>query len=297
MANDSLPAGGRALVLGGGGALGVAWETGLLAGLRESGIDIEGADLVVGTSAGSIVGTALAAGRLDDVITQQSEAGDPALAPLMLEADLPELMKVFARWSALPELTQQSMAEIGQMALAAKTTSEERWLGYFRDNLPIDTWPERPLKLTAVDAATGAFQAWDRDSGVPIETAVASSCAVPGLFPCVTINGKRYTDGGVRSGTSADLAAGYESVLIVAPIGAGKDGIDPLFGRTSRAEAEALLTAGSAAELVFPDEGSLDAIGINRMDSSRRPQCVEAGTRQARALAERLAGAWAKARV
>lgn len=72
-------------------------------------------------------------------------------------------------------------------------------MGYFRESVPLGGWPDRPLKLTAVEAATGIFETWDRDSGVPIEMAVASNCAVPGLFPPVTIKGKRYTDGGVRS--------------------------------------------------------------------------------------------------
>jgi NTE family protein len=117
------------------------------------------------------------------------------------------------------------------------------------------------------------------------------------MFPCVTINGKRYTDGGVRSGTSADLASGYDSVLIIAPIGAGQTGIDPLLGRTSRAEAESLRAAGSDVELVFPDAAAMEAIGINRMDSSRRPQVMDAGRAQARAVAERLAAAWARAGV
>jgi NTE family protein len=148
-----------------------------------------------------------------------------------------------------------------------------------------------------VEASTGAFQVWDRDSGVPLATAVASSCAVPGLFPCVSIKGGRYTDGGVRSGTSADLASGYDSVLIIAPIGAGSTGIDPLLGRTSRAEADALRAAGSHLELAFPDANSVEAIGINRMDPTRRPQCMEAGRLQGKSLAGRLATAWTGAGV
>jgi NTE family protein len=287
----------NALVLGGGGILGVAWETGMLAGIRESGLPVESADLIVGTSAGSIVGTATAAGRLDDVITQQTEPADPAIAHLMMQVDFPEMMKFFAYWASIPTVTHEAMAEIGRRALAARTAAEDRWLAYFHDNLPVDDWPATPLKITTVEAASGAFQVWDRDSGVPITTAVASSCAVPGLFPCVSINGGRYTDGGVRSGTSADLAAGYDSVLIIAPIGAGKDGIDPLLGRTARAEAEELRAGGSRVELAFPDTTSLEAIGINRMDTSRRPLCLETGRRQGRALAERFADAWARAGV
>ncbi len=282
----------NALVLGGGGALGVAWETGLLTGLRDAGVDPGAADLVVGTSAGSIVGTYVTAGKLDEGRAIQSQAGDPVITEMIADADVPNLLQVFARWAALPELTQESMAEIGQMALSSKTTTEDNWTSYFRDMVPVDEWPETPLKLTAVEAATGGFQVWDRDSAVPLHVAAASSCSVPGLFPPVTINGKRYTDGGVRSGTSADLATGYDSVLIIAPIGGGKDGIDPLLGRTARAEVDALLAAGSRVELVFPDEGSVEAIGVNRMDSSRRPQSIEAGMRQGKALAATVSGLW-----
>jgi NTE family protein len=285
---------GLALVLGGGGALGVAWETGLLAGLLEAGIDAGASDLVVGTSAGSIVGTMVANGRLDVLVSEQSAPDDGRLLSL-LEVDLAEATSLFVRWAGLTEVTRDTMAEIGRMALAAKTTSEERWVGYFRDALPLGAWPERPLMLTAVEAATGAFQTWDRDSGVQIEMAVASSCSVPGLFPPVTIKGKRYTDGGVRSGTSADLAAGYGSVLIVAPMGAREDGIDPLLGRQARAEADALRRAGSRVELVFPDAASLDAMGINRMDASRRGQCLGAGMQQGKALATRMTPDWARA--
>jgi len=287
----------NALVLGGGGALGVAWETGLLAGLREAGIDPGAADLVVGTSAGSIVGTYIAGGKLDEGLELQSQGTDQKINAIIVEADLPGMLQLFSYWASLPELTHDAIAEIGTKALAAKTAPEEKWTAYFNDVVPLTEWPDKPLKLTAVDAATGDFQVWDRDSGVPIHLAVASSCAVPGMFPPVTLHGKRYTDGGVRSGTSADLASGFDSVLIIAPIGSGKDGIDPILGRTTRAEAEALRAAGSRVELAFPDAGSLEAMGVNRMDSSRRPQCIEAGRRQGTALAEALAGAWVAAGV
>ena len=282
----------NALVLGGGGALGVAWETGLLAGLREAGVDPAAADLIVGTSAGSIVGTYVAAGKLDEGMEIQSQSGDPKIQAMAAEVDLPAMIQLFGRWAGFEEVTSEVMAEMGQAALAAKTTAEENWVSYFREVVPIDSWPDKPLKLTAVDAATGEFQVWDKDSDVPIHLAIASSCAVPGLFPPVTIRGKRYTDGGVRSGTSADLAAGYDFVLIVAPIGAGRDGIDPLLGRTARAEAEVLRGAGSRVELVFPDAASLEATGINRMDSSRRPQCIEAGMNQGEALASSMKDIW-----
>ena len=286
----------NALVLGGGGALGISWEIGLLAGLTDEGIDVAGADLIVGTSAGSVVGTQIALGKtLSELIAQQMEPDDGRIGTLMAGIDPSSVLQLFMRWAGVKEMTQETCAEIGAAALAAQTVAEDEWVAYFEDHLEGANWPERPLLLTAVDCETGAFQTWDRDSSVGLGRAVASSCAVPGLFPAVTINGRRYTDGGVRSGTNADLARGYDSVLIVAPIGARPDGIDPLLGRQARAETEALNTAGTSAELVFPDASTLEAMGINRMDASRRGVTTHAGIAQGRALASRLAGSWAKA--
>ncbi len=287
--------GKTALVLGGGGALGVAWETGVLAGLLEEGIEITGADLIVGTSAGSLVGAHVGSGRPhSELVEQQVAPDDGRVNALMAQAELATTISTFARWAGITEVTPQVRAEIGQMALGAKTAPEEHWVSHFRELVDFD-WSERRLVLTAVDAGSGDFQPWDRDSGVPLHRAVASSCSVPALFPPVTINGRRYTDGGVRSGTNADLASGYEAVLIVAPIGARADGIDPVLGSQARSEAEALRAAGSRVELAFPDAGSLDAIGINRMDATRRAQTVEAGRVQGRSLSSRLTESWAKA--
>jgi NTE family protein len=286
----------NALVLGGGGALGISWEIGLLAGLTDEGIDVAGADLIVGTSAGSVVGTQIARGMtLSELIAEQMEPDDGRIGTLMAGIDPSSVLQLFMRWAGVQEMTQETRAEIGAAALAAQTVSEDEWVSYFEEHLDGAAWPDRALVLTAVECETGTFETWDRDSGVSLGRAVASSCAVPGLFPAVTINGRKYTDGGVRSGTSADLAKGYDSVLIVAPIGARSDGIDPLLGRQARFEAEALNAAATNAELVFPDAGTLEAMGINRMDVARRGVTTHAGIAQGRALASRLASSWAKA--
>jgi NTE family protein len=211
----------NALVLGGGGALGISWEIGLLAGLHEEGIDVGNADLIAGTSAGSVVGAQIALGKtLSELMAEQMEPDDGRIGTLMAGIDPASVLQLFMRWAGIKEMTPETCAEIGAAALVAQTVPEDEWVAYFEDHLEGAAWPERPLRLTAVDCETGAFQTWDRDSGVGLGRAVASSCAVPGLFPAVTINGRRYTDGGVRSGTNADLASGYDSVLIVAPIGA-----------------------------------------------------------------------------
>jgi NTE family protein len=285
----------NALILGGGGVLGIAWEIGVLKGLQDEGVDVSDADLIVGTSAGSVVGTRIAQGTaIADLVAEEYAPSDGMLEEAMKEVDLPNVMAVFQKWAGLTQMTQEACAEVGAMALASKTAPESEWLAWFEKTIGPE-WPARDLRVTAVDAESGEFQVWTRDSGVDVHHAVASSCAVPGLFPCVTITGRRYQDGGVRSGTSADLASGYDNVLIIAPIGAGDSSIDPLLGRMTRAEAEALGASGSSVELLFPDEATLAVFGINRMDSSKRSEALEAGAAQGRELAKRVEGAWSKA--
>ena len=212
----------KALVMGGGGIIGIAWETGLAAGLSANGLDLRTADLVVGTSAGSVVGTQLAHGFDPAQMLALQQLDMPGTGVSISQLNTGGTAAIFAKWFSATEMSEELCKEIGCMALELETMPEESWLSIFA-MLAMD-WPERPLKITAVEASTGTFTVWDRESGAPLQLAVASSCTVPGLFPPVTINGRRYVDGGVRSATNADLATGYDSVLIIAPMGVGAEG-------------------------------------------------------------------------
>lgn len=283
--------GSKALVLGGGGVVGIAWETGLSAGLAEGGIDLAGADLIVGTSAGSVIGAQLAAGKSAPEMLKELLSPEENAIATQLEFDLPTVIAIFQKWSAFDQITDAGCAEVGAMALNAKTMSEEAWLESFAERFAGE-WPERKLVVTAVDAVTGAFQTWDRESGVPLELALASSCTVPGLFPAVSISGNQYIDGGVRSGTNADLAKGHETILIIAALGGRPEHINPICRRTAEAEAAALSAGGSHVELHFMDEGSLEAVGPNLMDPTRTKIIAEAGVEQGKNLAVRIADIW-----
>lgn len=274
-----------ALVLGAGGVTGIAWETGLLKGLRDAGLDLAGADLVVGTSAGSVVGAQITTGvPLDDLYRRQVEPPRPSeRAP-----DLGKLLEFFAAGPGpegpRPRPTQEMLAWIGRQARASSTkVSETGRLQVIKSRLPVHDWPERPLLVTAVDTADGSFVVWRRSSGVPLPLAVASSCAVPWVYPPATIHGRRYMDGGVRSTTNADVAAGHDLVVIVAPIaGLGRATVDE--------EAGELRAGGARVGVVVPDAAAVEAIGPNPLDPARRVRSAEAGLAQAPAVAEALDG-------
>jgi NTE family protein len=285
----------RALVLGGGGPVGVAWESGLIAGLAESGIDLSQADFIMGTSAGSMVGAQLAIGRPPAALAQPYTSGElPPSASESLAAppDLTPLVAKLMDSYAGVRPTEEVCREIGAWALRASAMSEEAYVGSFARTLaglPADYWPAHGFACTAVDANSGKFVAWNKESGVPLVRAVASSCAVPGIFPPVTIHGQRYIDGGMRSGTNADLAKGYEIVVVIA---LGSDAAPEVFRRPLERELLALRESGSKVELIRPDAQSFEAFGPNLMDHRRRPAAAASGLRQGRVGLETLRDLW-----
>jgi NTE family protein len=269
-----------ALVLGGGGIVGVAWQTGVLAGLRQAGVDLSNVDLIVGTSAGSIVGAQLATGcDLDDLYARQLQPPDPALEQLPA-VDMAALGQAYLTAAPNGVMNQDARARLGAMALEAVTESEASRLQVIEARLPIHAWPERRLLITAIDAEDGGFVVWDKSAGVPLPLAVASSCAVPIVYPPMTINGRRYFDGGLRSATNADLAQGCDGVVILAVTARMPGQAAPL-----EAEAGRLRASGHQVEVFKPDNASVQAFGQNLMDPARCAAAAQAGRTQAAAAA------------
>jgi NTE family protein len=166
--------------------------------------------------------------------------------------------------------------------------SEAEWRGLFERALSSRAWPEqRRLLITAVDAGNGEAVVFDRGSGVPLLDAVAASCAVPLVFPPVTINGRRYIDGGVRSLANADLATGCDRVVVLAPVTAA-------LRRAGRISWQlASLGPGVRSAAVSPDSEARRAIGPNVLDPARRAAAARAGRAQAARLASSVAAVWA----
>jgi NTE family protein len=286
----------RALVLGGGGPVGIAWESGLIAGLAESGIDLSRADFIVGTSAGSVVGAQIAMGRtpaaLVEPFTGKGEPAPPPSASMSKPPDLSQLVAKIMDAYAGVRPNEEVCREIGAWALQTSVVGEEAFVAGFAASLaglPEANWPERKFACTAVDAVSGQFVTWDNASGVPLARAIASSCAVPGIASPISINGRRYMDGGMRSATNADLAKGYGVVVVVS---VGSQAVPEALRRPLERELLALRDSGSRVEVLTPDAGSLEAFGPNLMDFGRRPAAAASGMRQGKAGLDTLLNLW-----
>jgi NTE family protein len=272
----------HAVVLGSGGLAGIAWQTGLLHGLAESGIDVSAADLFVGTSAGATVAAQLASGhpvadwyrRLVEPELQNEELLPVGVTMAQLFDELARLLEEY------PDPTERRH-QVGLFALAADTVPEATRRAVIAGRLLEHTWPARRLAIVAVEAENGDRCVFDADSGVDLVDAVAASSAVPGIWPPVTIGSSHYVDGGMYSSCSADLAAAYESVLILAM-------------RTSaELDAElALLAESSRTVVVLPDADSQASFGANPLDPAIRTPAARAGYAQGAGTAASLTSLW-----
>lgn len=289
----------RAVVLGGGGPVGIGWEAGLIVGLAQAGVVLADADAVVGTSAGSVVGAQLAAGA--DLADALALLGAATTEPLDNQAGiegLQKLMTLVAEVTAEAAPPEESRARIGRLALDTATLPEEQYLRMFKNMADVE-WPEH-FSCTAVDAESGVFQVWDKSAGADLPEALASSCAVPTVYPPVTIAGARYMDGGMRDMLNADVASGHDAILAISctllelPEGLADPAMESVLAGT-RAQLDGLRSAGSKVEAVVPGEEFLDISGwgLYLMDFTRAGAAYEAGLRQAAVEAPRLSAFWA----
>ncbi len=282
-AGEPSTAAGKALVLGGGGLSGIGWEIGLLLGLAEHGVDLTAADVVIGTSAGSVVGTRLRSGvALQDAYRGQlAPAGDEIPAALGLRS----ISKLVG-----PKLLGGSDAaigrRIGRAALRSRTVDPQVRRAVIEKRIGSGGWPERALMITAVDANTGERRVFDRNSGVDLVDAVAASCAVPTVWPAIPIDGRMYIDGGSVSSTNADLAAGCGVVIAVAPIA---QGVRSRWG--IRAELAAL-GSGTRSLALTPGRAARATMGRHSLDPAWRAAAARAGYAEAAAVAEQVREVW-----
>ena len=267
-------------MLAGGGLVGIAWETGILRGIAdESPVTAKAlleSDVVVGTSAGSTVGAQLGSGLgLEALFDRQTTVSSAELSP---NVDFTEIAELFLSAMSTSDTTKaEKLQKIGAVALATATVPEAVRRDVIAQRLPSHEWPDRVLRISAIDAATGELITFDRNAGVGLVDAVAASCAVPGVWPPVTIGDRRYMDGGVCSGVNMALARDCDAAVVLVP--SGRSTPAP-FGSAEEVDAFAGTTFA-----VFADDDSIDAFGPDPLDPARRKPAALAGREQGRRIA------------
>jgi NTE family protein len=293
-------AGERALVLGGGGSTGNAWLIGVIAGLFDAGLDVTGADLIIGTSAGSTAAAQITGARPADLLAATlaaaplrrtgpagPDSGRPPSGPAVNH--LVRTSRIIAAAADAADLRRRMGAAALELAAASDGSASPRWRATVAARLPSQDWPQRSVLIAAVDARTGEPVVFDRHSGVDLVDAVAASCSSGVAY---AIGDGRYIDGGYRRGAeNADLAAGHERVLVLSPFG-GRARTPSEWGMNLAAQVDELHAGGSRVETVVPDSSSGHLFGAHAMDLSLRPAAARAGYDQGSALAGRLTGFW-----
>jgi NTE family protein len=282
----SAPVTKRGLVLAGGGLAGIAWETGILAGIAdeapEAASALLGADVLLGTSAGSTVAAQIGSGTsLDALFAAQVATETHEIDP---GASIDDIMELFVAAMATPDATtEERLQRIGAIAAATDTVVEPIRRAVIGHRLPSREWPDRVLRLPAIDIATGELVIIDRDSGIPLVDAVAASCAVPGVWPPVTVGDRRFMDGGVGSTVNMTAASDCDAVVVLVP---SSESAPSPFGAGAVAE-----VAGfpGAALAVFADDASITAFGPNPLDPACRIPSATAGRVQGSREAARIA--------
>ncbi len=312
----------RGLVLGAGGVLGASWTIGALAALEEeTGWDPRTAEVIVGTSAGSIIGAFLACGiSVTQLLNHQRgviEPGDPlveydyevsALPPLpRLRLGSPQLLLNTARH---PRRVTPMTAAVSLLPSGRGSLDEiGRLLGSVVE--PGD-WATHPQTwIVATDYSSGRRVAFGRENAPEADliSAVMASCAIPAWYSPVTIGGRRYIDGGTCSPTSLDLVASLEldEVFVVSPMTSFEFDRPTTAGvRVERylrrkvskrllREAEKVRARGADVVLLGPGAEDLAGMGANLMDPRRRHAVLETSLRTSREALRRHAAGLAAA--
>lgn len=274
------------LVLAGGGLAGIAWETGILQGIADAAPDaaraLLAADVLLGTSAGSAVAAQIGSGTaLGELYAAQVADASHEVHPGVTIDDITEM---FLTAMTTPNTTkEQQLQRIGAIARSTDTVAEPVRRAVIAHRLPSHVWPDRTLRVTAIDTVTGELVILDRVSGATLVDAVAASCAVPGAWPPVTIGARRFMDGGVGSTVNMAAASDCDTVVVLVP---SSETTPSPFGDGGKAEIEAF---GGDVLGLFADDAAIAAFGSNPLDPACRIPSANAGREQGRRVAARVA--------
>jgi NTE family protein len=266
----------KALVLGGGGITGIAWESGVLAGLIDSGILVNHADKILGSSAGSYVGSILANGQnmktyYEQLANNRDNADNAQLDPSLFEL----WREAFVQGKTDEQVIGKYLGDIINKS-PSTVSFEERERSVRKRIGNVDWTPQ--LEITAINAKTGTLESFNETSGISLIEAVMASGAVPGIWPHVDMLGASWIDGGMISSTNARLMANYKDIIILAPLDQ-KQGLVP-----SVYEDVETLKTNSNVTLITPDQDSRNIIGTNIYSSQHIKEIGDAGYQQGKII-------------
>jgi NTE family protein len=276
--------------LGGGGVYFVAWQVAYLHELAERGVHLDGADRMVGTSAGSLVAAVVEAGHLGRLHNELKMLAKlpKAIGALAPSTDLhPSQLRAVTAFGMATDADVATIRSIGHAALAARTPPASVMPRNVTAVLGSRRWPSPALHITCVDTFTGERCVVTRTAKVGVNRAVAASSAVPGLFAPQPILDRRCMDGGVSgSGIHLDLLAGCDRAVVLCLT----DGADITEARMTvvpgsiRGEVDALRAAGTNVCFRTPEAFDVGKL----MDPAAVPEAIEMGRRQAAADAAEI---------
>lgn len=266
----------KALVLGGGGITGIAWESGVLAGLIDSGILVNHADKILGSSAGSYVGSILANGQnmktyYEQLANNRDNADNAQLDPSLFEL----WREAFVEGKTDEQIIGKYLGDI--INKSPSTVSLEERERSVRKRIGNVDWTFQ-LEITAINAKTGTLESFNETSGISLMEAVMASGAVPGIWPHVDMLGASWIDGGMISSTNARLMANYKDIIILAPLDQ-KQGLVP-----SVYEDVETLKTNSNVTLITPNQDSRNIIGTNIYSSQHIKEIGDAGYQQGKLI-------------
>jgi NTE family protein len=279
------------LVLGAGGVTGDAFHRGVLRALGEKGYDARSADVVVGTSAGSMVGAFLRRPdrKLERVLREETVHGRklgraPDLSPYLAALRRP--------WQARPGVLMASLLPTGRRSTDFLVSGLRSHHG--------TSWPEQPLYIVAVRRHDGARVVFGRDDAprTDVAHAVAASCAIPGFFHPVEISGEAYVDGGVHSPTNADVLNGWQLdlLLVSSPMSVDPRGLRPTLDVATRLAMHSYLRRETAPHrrrrtqvVAFEPGGELlSVMGLNPLRGARIDEIEDLSAERAQEVLNRV---------
>lgn len=283
---------GLGVSLGGGGLYFIAWQVAYLDELATGGVDLSGAERIVGTSAGSVVSSMLAAGSLDRLHTEvRLLSKAPKLVAALAPAGELSPSQTRARdlFGAAADAGADTIRAIGHAALAADAPPPARTVRTLTAVMGRRSWPAPALALTCVDTFTGERCVVTGTAGVPVTTAAAASSAVPGIFAPQPVLDRRCMDGGVSgTGIHLDLLAGADRAVVLSlNDGTAVDqGLMTVAPGAIEAELDALRASGTEVWLRSPAPVAIDEL----MSPEAVPGALEEGRAAARRDLSELRG-------